>query len=109
MTQRHSFEHKIVNLLNVNEGTTCFEAQHLPVSYFHFLQLCVLVLQLLLELLFAQTQVIQLPPELSLLSCLLLQLLLELLFGLSSFLTLLANLIIASLQGLGQNQRRQFL
>lgn len=61
-----------------------------------------LVLQLLFQLLFVQTQVIQLLPHLSLLSFLVLQLLLQLLLDLSCFLTDLANLIITFLHGLGR-------
>lgn len=78
------------------------KAPNVPVSCFHSLQLSVLVLQLLFELLFAQTQMIQLFPQLSLLNCLVLQLLLELLLDLSNFLTHLANLIITFLQALGR-------
>lgn len=72
----------------------------LPVNSFDLLQLCLLVLQLLLQLLLAQAKMLQTLPQLSLPSCFFLLLLLEPLLGLDRLLAQPTDLIITLLQGL---------
>lgn len=79
---------------------------HLPVNSFNLLEFCLLILQLLLQLLLAQTQMLYPLPQLSLLSRFLVLLLLEPFLGLDRFLTQPTDLIITLLHGLKQQDGR---